>query len=459
VGSFKLSSIPLNVTGLDAGNMSEVDETISKLIAQGVVGEMQDVHGMPDPKENGDKGGGMGELGKSLEFLMLKVAQLETLAELQQVELGMQRVLIEKMQKKMNFDDAEVSLVQKSSEESVQEAHDILKRVVQKHMHQREHREYHLEAQPQPKHAVHEEEKAEEVEIDSRRALLQKRRIEWGPIGKVVKSGVKYVEKGAKYAHKGVSEAVKAVDGTGLTGGALTEAYNAAAKAGNAAKFLANTAISSVEMAANLITASGSWGASCSNAAPSLGRHGTRFDINFGHQRCSINLLNNHLTLFDFNWGRKSIDMYHFLPEPVKLVASTAYEAIRTVFSVGWELMHCPHRGHHHQLIACLGGWIQHLAPAVNWMAAPLKLVAGSAYEHFAPPLHWMPNPVKTLANGNIMGLLPGQLNQIASGDIMGLLPGQLNQIASGDIMGLLPGQLNQIASGNIMGLLPGQLN
>ncbi|CAE7713846.1 unnamed protein product, partial [Symbiodinium microadriaticum] len=69
-----------------------------------------------------------------------------------------------------------------------------------------------------------------------------------------------------------------------------------------------------------------------------------------------------------------------FLPDQVKLVAGSAYEAVRTVFSVGWELMHCPHRGHHHDLIRCLGGWVQHLAPAVQWMAAPLKLVAESAY-------------------------------------------------------------------------------
>ena len=191
-------------------------------------------------------------------------------------------------------------------------------------------------------------------------------------------------------------------------------------------------------------------------------------------------------------WIQHLAPAVHWMAAPLQLVAGSAYEAVRTVFSVGWELAHCPHRGHHHQLIGCLGGWIQHLAPAVHWMAAPLQLVAGSAYEavrtvfsvgwelmhcphrghhhqliqclggwiqHLAPPLHWLPHPVHALANGQIMSLLPGQLNQIATGNIMGLLPGQLNQIASGNIMGLLPGQLNQIASGNIMGLLPGQLN
>ena len=120
------------------------------------------------------------------------------------------------------------------------------------------------------------------------------------------------------------------------------------------------------------------------------------------------------------HWVYGLVNPLPWLPEPVKLVAGSAHEAVRTVFSVGWELMHCPERGHHHHLIACLGRWIQRLAP----------------------PLNWMPDPIKTLANGQITSLLPGQLNQIVSGDIMGLLPGQLNQIASGNILGLMPGPM-----------------
>ena len=100
---------------------------------------LEDFGRLPDPKEKGEQGESARELGKSLEFLMLKVAQLETLAELQQTELGMQRELIEKLQKKIDPEEAEVSLAQKqrSSEEGVQEAHDVLKRVIQKHAHQR----------------------------------------------------------------------------------------------------------------------------------------------------------------------------------------------------------------------------------------------------------------------------------------------------------------------------------
>ena len=173
---------------------------------------------MPEPKETGEKGGGMGELGKSLEFLMLKVAQLETFAELQQTELGMaqkelgeHRALIKKLLKKCGPDDAEISMVQKQkgSEERVQEAHDILTRVLQKHAHQREHKEYHPQAHEEDEEETAQEE--EETVKSERRALLQKRRERrsaWGPIGKAVKAVGKVAETGVKYAHEGVGHAV-----------------------------------------------------------------------------------------------------------------------------------------------------------------------------------------------------------------------------------------------------------
>ncbi|CAE7322860.1 unnamed protein product, partial [Symbiodinium sp. CCMP2456] len=433
VGSFKLSSIPLNTTGPDAGNMSEGDQNVSELLAKTVVGEMKDFGYMPDPKDKGEMGGAIGELGKSLEFLMLKVAQLETLAELQQTELGMaqkelgeQRTLIEKLQKKVDPDEAEVQMAQKqkSSEERVQEAHDVLKRVVQKHAHQREHREYDPETHKKPKQAVHadEEEELEEEEVSEGvspgqwpRSLLQKREGREGLIPFIPTPGLrrrieKKIEEGAKYLHKGVDEAVKAVDGTGLTGGALTEAYNAAKDAGNAAEFVANTAISTVEMAVSILTAGfDDWGATCNNAAPSLGMNGRTFEINFGRQRCKVSLMNQEMTLYDFNWGKKTVNL-PALPEKVQKVAD---------------------------------GNVKDLLPN------PLKIVADGNIQNL------LPNPLKNIASGDIMGLLPGQLKKITDGNIMGLLPGKLNKIADGNIMGLLPNPLKTIADGNILQLIP----
>ncbi|CAE7301978.1 unnamed protein product, partial [Symbiodinium sp. CCMP2456] len=102
----------------------------------------------------------------------------------------------------------------------------------------------------------------------------------------------------------------------------------------------------------------------------------TVFSVGFELMHCHHRGHHHDLIRCLAHWVYHLVNPLPWLPDPVKLVAGSAYEAVRTVFSVGWELAHCPHRGHHHQLIGCLGGWIQHLAPAVHWMAAPLKLVA-----------------------------------------------------------------------------------
>jgi len=73
---------------------------------------------------------------------------------------------------------------------------------------------------------------------------------------------------------------------------------------------VANTAISTVEMAVSILTAGFSdWGASCTNTDPSIGVTGSELYITFGHQRCTVSLMNQGMTLFDFNWGRKAVTL------------------------------------------------------------------------------------------------------------------------------------------------------
>ena len=210
----------------------------------------------------------MGELGKSLEFLMLKVAQLETLAELQQVELDAQRSMIEKCMTKLGLSDSEVGLAQKpkGSEESVREAHAVLKRVIQKHAHQREKKEYHPDSHKQQAAEEKEPELKEKDELKEahkkealgpggsgeKRALLQKREKEkkgskWGGLVKAAKSGWD-------------ATGGQVTDGSLLTGEALTNAYKAAKDAGNAVEFVKNTAINTVEMAVAILTGGGAGG-------------------------------------------------------------------------------------------------------------------------------------------------------------------------------------------------------
>ena len=177
---------------------------------------LEDFGRLPDPEEKGEKGGGMGELGKSLEFLMLKVAQLETLAEMQQVELAMHRAFIEDLQKKVDPDQAEASMMQQTSEDRVQEAHGILKKVVQKHAHQRQHREYHPEAlKKQPKDAELEEAVEEGLASTSppapeKRSLLQRRNRDTAGagriIGKLIKGGADWIAKTGGNVYEGLTE-------------------------------------------------------------------------------------------------------------------------------------------------------------------------------------------------------------------------------------------------------------
>jgi len=328
---------------MDDSNASE-DKNVTEMLAKTLTTELKDFGRLPDPEEKGEKGGGMGELGKSLEFLMLKVAQLETLAEMQQVELAMHRAFIEDLQKKVDPDQAEASMMQQTSEDRVQEAHGILKKVVQKHAHQRQHRKYHPEAlKKQPKDAELEEAVEEGLASTSppapeKRSLLQRRNRDTAGagriIGKLIKGGADWIAKTGGNVYEGLTEeasrqvdnAVSSLDGTGLSGRALAETYRQVREAGNTAQFMANTAISTLEMAVTLLTEGfDDWGADCSNVVPSIGVEGSNLYVNFGHNSCTVSLMSQRITLFDWNWGKKTVpvgNLLNLMPQQLKNLAN-----------------------------------------------------------------------------------------------------------------------------------------
>ncbi|CAE7242733.1 unnamed protein product [Symbiodinium sp. CCMP2592] len=357
VWSYKLSNVPLNTTGPNAGNVSETEQKVNDLLFETLDGDMKDFKQLPDLEKKGE---GMGTLGKSLEFLMLKVAQLETLAELQQVELGNQRVLIKKMHEKMDFDEAEVSMAQQGSEERVQEAHAVLKRVIQKHARQREDRKYHPEAQRAPSEAK--EAEPEEEQEEGPGALLQKQEDGFNPIGWV--SDV-------------ASAAVDSLDGTGLTGNALTDAYKEVKKqgTGKALEFVRNTDISTVEMAVAILTAGfDDWSADCDNVAPQLGLSGDALYIDFGHNACEISLMGQRTKLFDWNWGRQEVPLpiLDMLPEPARTVFKTLAQAgianINVQITMATGVSDCSNGDQPLALIECLGHKIITQVPPFNYL-------------------------------------------------------------------------------------------
>ncbi|CAE7627339.1 unnamed protein product [Symbiodinium sp. CCMP2592] len=254
---------------------------------------------------------------------------------MQQVELAMHRAFIEDLQKKVDPDQAEASMIQQTSDDRVQEAHGILKRVVQKHAHQRQHREYHPEVPK--KHP--EEGPASTSPPGHQRSLLQRRNRDTAgrgiikSIGSGLKQGYDYAKKTGGKVYKGLSEqasrqvdnAVKSLDGDGLTGGALAETYRQVKAAGNTAQFMANTAISTVEMAVTILTQGFSdWDADCTNAIPSIGVEGSNLYVNFGHNSCTVSLMSQRITLFDWNWGKKTVpvgNLLNLMPQQLKNLA------------------------------------------------------------------------------------------------------------------------------------------
>ncbi|CAE7039849.1 unnamed protein product [Symbiodinium sp. CCMP2592] len=63
---------------------------MERILSRNVVDDLQEDKSLPDPEndtkqEEGMEG--MGDLGRNLEFMMMKIAQLETIVELQQVQI------------------------------------------------------------------------------------------------------------------------------------------------------------------------------------------------------------------------------------------------------------------------------------------------------------------------------------------------------------------------------------
>ena len=346
--SYKLSSEQLNKTVLDGVNASDLLENVSEFVGDTLVADMEELDSLPDKKEKGpekgEKGGrGMGELGRTMEFLMLKVAQLETLAELQH-----QR--IEKLEKKIDPDGEGVSMAQKSSEESAQTAHDVLKRVVEKHAHQREHREYHPAQMPNPKGT----EEAEEVE-----------------------------------------------EGPGEEGLAESPGQKTAIIFGRRRRIIPEIPVPDIRglveaAVANLLGAGGGFGADCPDPSPGIGVDGAELFVDFGHWKCAVTIMNHEIELYDFDLGRKDVNVREIVSHvpPLDAVVTLGEELVdcdgsgaldyikclgyqivshipplNAVVTLGEELVNCEGGSGALDIIKCLGFRILELVPPLNFLS------------------------------------------------------------------------------------------
>ncbi|CAJ1441752.1 unnamed protein product [Effrenium voratum] len=315
--------------------------------------DLQEAASIPDLENSTNSSKhGFGTLGSNLEFLMLKVAQLETIVELQQVEIhNLNEWKNKHMQNEHNVSSNTSAIeVQAKEEEKKRNAAETLKKVLHKHNHQREKREF---VTPKPAQDV--------AKASQESALLQRQK----------KAKAKKTEKSldSTVTSKIIDDVVDVaedvggtvVDGTGMVGDALGDAYSAAA---DQVEFVANTVIDSVEMAVDiLIRGFTDWNAGCDDSRwPSMSVNSDGLRVDWGRQKCWVRLMGQTCNLFDFNFGTTSLDW----PEPLKTVVGFGIAPIKAMISMGLELVNCATIGSPVEVIKCFGLKIIELVPPLN---------------------------------------------------------------------------------------------
>ena len=375
---------PLNFTA--ANESQNATESVEDLIAKNLANDMKDINRLPDMEntsnnsESSREHHGFGELTKNLEFMMLKLAQLETIAELQQAEIkGLkeenQAIKMEIQALKGNSSNssdpttASAAQLKAKEAEKVKEAQEVFKKVVQKHLHQRlkrkfvtPHSSHSAHSAPEKQHRAqsHHTHRAEQPQPGAKNSskagevLLQraKHRSE-GELQSVDSSvsskGIPIVDDivdAAEDAWDATSSAV--TSGTGLVGDALSDAYNQAA---DQVAFVANTVIDTVEMAINiLINGFTDWDAGCPGTKwPTMSVDSNGLSVDWGKQNCYIRLMGQSITIMDFDFGDLSLTW----PEPIKTVTKYGLKPIEAIVDIGRELVNCVTSGGVEEVFKC----------------------------------------------------------------------------------------------------------
>ena len=128
--------------------------------------------------------------------------------------------------------------------------------------------------------------------------------------------------------------------------------------------FVANTVIDSVEMAVDILVRGFSdWTAGCDeNRFPSMSVDSHGLDVDWGRQKCWVRLMGQKLTLFDFNFGTTDLDW----PEPLKTVVDMGLQPVKTMISMGKEMISCTSFDDPKELIKCFGFKLIEMVPPLS---------------------------------------------------------------------------------------------
>lgn len=379
-----------------SNSTNSTNHSLEDLIKTVLEDDINQSNGMPDPV---DADGTGGSLGKNLEFLYLKVAQLETAVELQSIELRFGRqelhqaqLEIQTLKDRLDHKDAALKQInsklakfqgeepepklenkhraawlkqmeknQKSKEEVGRRTQDLLMAVIKKH-HRQTQRRWGTQETPASKaqKAPKGETKAELNEVMAQRAQSQH-----GATSdldrSVASKGVPIVD---DIVDAGEDMVDLVTDGTDLVGDALSDAYNQAA---DKVEFVANTVIDTVEQAVAILSQGFDFSANCPNwSGPSLSVSDSGLSVDWGRQRCRVTLVGQTLTLFDMNFGSTSV----------------AYPApLTAMISVGQQVSGCLSNGNALDVFKCtakaIGDELLADVPAFKILFALAEHVAG----------------------------------------------------------------------------------
>ena len=359
--SVKEEEFPINMTANSSNGT--VDRELEMILGENAEKDMAEMNSIPNPENaSGNSTHGMGELGRNLEFLMLKIVQLETVVELQQHEIQELRdVVAEHLEE--DHEEPTASLEQVAPSARKEKAQEVLKKVMHKHNRQRETKDFRPEAVPAPPPAPPAEEggsllsKRAEATSSRRRGWPRRRRRFFSSVTSAVSSAANTV------ADTASDVAAAANDGTGLVGDALGDAYSAAE---NQVTFVANTVIDSVEMAVDiLIRGFSDWNAGCPDTRmPSMSVDSNGMRVDWGRQKCWVRLMGQTCNLFDFNFGTVNLQW----PEPLKTVVGFGIRPIRAMFDLGFDLVQCATSGSVLEVVKCLGMRLLEEVPPLSFL-------------------------------------------------------------------------------------------
>ncbi|CAE7515684.1 unnamed protein product [Symbiodinium sp. CCMP2592] len=314
------------------------------------------------------QGDGVG-LGKNLKFLLVKVAQLEALAEMQQAEIASHRLEIASLKKEqgkgLEVDPAkhlgilleEMQTTGEGSKTRLDEATDVLKKVWGKQEYQRRTGKFHEGSFP---HGW-----KQGVESNETAGLAAKEKRRFGPVGDVVKEGTK--------VFSGETPDVPdfATDPVGTIKKGYEEAKTLDEKVAYAKKMLTTHPIDTVETATELLqgvlSQSGFQDVWVKLHRPTLPSH-VSGRLYLGKVKVEIKLISEIKTA-ELDLG--SID----LPSQLKEVVGKPLWQIQGALSLGQDLSGCSNWHLPGNAVKCFGDKIID-------QAAPLKEVVGKPLMH-----------------------------------------------------------------------------